>query len=183
MSVADWIGVLVIPVAALLVDLGHRRLTAFRLLRPLVLTAVVVPFVMPGFDLQGAGLGLEAAAVAAGLVLGLLTAAAMRVERDPGDGSLFTVAGVVYAAIWIVFGAARALFIYETGHSAAFSKAVGTFLVTNHISVTALADAMLFLGLAMIVTNRCVLFLRGRRVPAPAVARATASAGTGAPAV
>ena len=48
------------------------------------------------------------------------------------------------------------MFIFQTSHSAAFGRAVGTFLATHHISVTALADAMLFLGLAMILANRCL---------------------------
>jgi membrane protein CcdC involved in cytochrome C biogenesis len=174
-SLTLWIGVLVVPIAALLVDLGRRRLTALRLLRPLILTAVIVPFVMPGFDLRAAGLVLEAAAVVAGLLLGLLSASAMGVERDTADGGLVTVAGAPYAVIWIIFGAARLAFTYETEHSASFGRAVGEFLVSHHISVTALADAMMFIGLAMIVTNRCTLFLRGRRLPVTAASAAPAA--------
>jgi len=164
-SVTLLIGGLVIPAAVLLVDLGRRRLTRMRILRPF-LGAIIVPFVMPGFDLHGTGLLLEVASCAAGILLGLLAATAMRVERDEKLGSVVTVAGAPYAAIWLVVAAGRLLFTYETEHSASFGRAVGTFLVSNHISVTALADSFMFIGFAMLLAHRGTLFFRGRQAAA-----------------
>jgi hypothetical protein len=174
-SVTLWVAGLVIPGLVLLVDLGRRRLTTMRILRPFIGTAIVIPFVMPGLDLHGTGLALEAAGCAAGVALGFLTAAAMRVEHDHGQDEAFTIAGAVYAAIWICFCAARLGFAYESSHSASFGRAVGQFLVGNHITVTALADAIMFLSLAMLIGNRGTLFVRARsaraRTPIPSPAK------------
>jgi len=166
MSLTLWIGNLLVPVAVVAVDFGRRRLTLLRLLRPFVLTAVIVPFVLPGFDLRGTGLALELAGVAVGVLLGFGTASLMRLERDPVTGQAWTVAGLAYVAAWAVFAAARLLFVYESGHSVSFGHALGTFLLSNHISVTALADSVLFTGLAMMVANRAVLLVRSRRAAA-----------------
>lgn len=162
MSLTLLIGSLVIPVAVLLVDFGRRRLTMMRIVRPVVLTGVIVPFVMPGFDLNGPGLALEVGGCLAGVLLGLLAAWAMRVERDGDGGWPVTVAGLPYLAIWVAFTAARLLFTYEVQHSVSFGQAVGHFLVSNRISVTALADSIMFIGFAMLITHRGSLYLRGR---------------------
>ena len=180
MSITLWTANLLIPVAVLGVDLGRRRLTVMRILRPFVITAVVLPFVMPGIDLHGAGLLIEVAAVAAGLLLGAGTVMFMRVERDPGTGSLWTVAAAPYAAGWIAIALARLAFSYESENSAAFERALGQFLTGNHISVTALADAIMFVGFAMMIATRGALLLRSRR-PRPAGAASGPDALAAAP--
>lgn len=172
MSLTMWIGTLVIPVAVLLVDTGRRRLTTMRMARPIVLTAVVVPFVMPALDLHGRGLGLEFLGTLAGVLLGLAAAALMRVERDGGSGTAMTVAGAPYVALWVLVCAARALFAYEADNSRSFQRELGRFLVGNHISPSALADAILFLSFAMLMAQRGALFVRSRRATAPAPAAA-----------
>lgn len=54
MSTAITLANLAIVALVLARDLGHRRATMFALLRPLLLAAVVIPFVMSG---RSAGLG------------------------------------------------------------------------------------------------------------------------------
>src|SRR5262245_61881711 len=82
-------------------DWGHRRVTTFALLRPLLLAAVIIPFVMPRWDLTGHGVLLELAAVVAGGVLGVGVSAFMRVSVDAA-GQAWTDAGAGYAAAWVV---------------------------------------------------------------------------------
>lgn len=172
MSLSLWVGALVIPVAVLLVDAGRRRLTPMRIARPIVLTAVVVPFVLPGFDLHGRGLVLESAGIVAGVLFGAAAGALMKVEYDAGSGTTMTVAGLPYFLIWAAVSAARTLFTYEVENSASFQRSLGHFLVSNHISAAALADAILFLGFAMLIVQRGTLFFRARRrtpaTPVPA---------------
>lgn len=131
-----------------------------RILRPFLAASIVVPFVMPGLDLAGRGLLLEAAGIGAGALLGLMAGAAMRVERDPGTSALMTVADVPYLAIWIAITLARLLFAYEAQHSAGFARALGGFLLSNRISPAALADAITFLGFMMLVVQRGTLAAR-----------------------
>lgn len=167
MSLTVWIGALIIPAAVLLVDFGRRRLTLMRIARPLVLTAVVVPFVMPHVDLRGTGLELELLAIVTGALLGLAASALMKVETGDGEATPVTVAGVPYVLLWVAVCAARTLFAYEAGHSASFQRSLGEFLVTNHISPAALADAIMFAGFAMLLAQRGMLLTRSRRRTSP----------------
>jgi len=74
------------------------------------------------------------------VLLGSGAAMLMRVEPDADTGSMVTVAGAPYAAVWIVVAIARLMFTYESTHSISFGRALGTFLINNQISVTALAS-------------------------------------------
>jgi hypothetical protein len=149
-------------------DLGHRRVTLIQLWRPLLVSLAIVPFVMPGWDMAGNGLLLELAALLAGLVFGLLTFSFMKVTVD-GAGTTWTDAGVAYAVAWIVLAGARSAFIYGCQHW--FTRSLGMFLVSNHISVDAFADSILLLSLVPIVVNRLAIMIRGRLMQASAVAR------------
>ncbi len=171
MSVTLLVASLLIPVAVLFVDYGRRRLTPMRILRPFIATAVVIPFVMPGLDLHGPGLLLETGGVLAGGLLGLAAAILMRVERDPATGQTLTLAGAPYALLWAAVAAARLLFAYQAQHSQSFQHSLGLFLTTHHMSPVALADAIMFLGFAMLIVQRGSLYIRWRPLPAAIRAR------------
>ena len=157
-----------LAVVALLLarDWGHRRATLFALLRPLILSALVVPFVMPGWNFTGNGLLLELAAILIGAALGVLVCAFMRVSVD-STGQVWTDAGVPYASAWIVVALARQAFVYGCQHW--FTVGLGRFLYGHHISVNAFADAIMFFMLSTVVANRLTILIRGRLMP-PATA-------------
>jgi hypothetical protein len=100
----------------LISDLGTRRVGPFRLIRPFIAAAAVVPFYLKGVVTSGHGLLLEVAGVVAGLALGVLAAGCMRVSRDRATGAVISHAGTWYAAIWIVVAVAWLLFGHGANH-------------------------------------------------------------------
>jgi hypothetical protein len=167
---------LVILTTVLISDLGTRKVTPLRLIRPFIAAGIVVPFFAKAVVTSGHGLLLEVAGVAAGAVVGVLAAACLRVRRDQQAGTVTSHAGVAYAAIWVLVSGARLFFDYGSNHL--FTAQLVHFGLTYQISLAALTDSLIFFSLAMLLARTGALAGRARRVrtlPVPVTDHALAA--------
>ena len=164
----------VVLVAVLEGDLGpHRKIGRFRILRPLITVALVVPLFIDRPVTHGNGLLIELAGVAAGLLCGLVVAALMRVYRSPRTGRSVSAAGFPYAIVWIVVVGARAAFSY--GAVNWFPAQLIQWCAAHQVTLAAITDGLIFMAVTMVLVRTLGLFTRATRLSAaPAQARVKA---------
>ena len=176
MSASVWIINLVVLAAVLQADLGYRKITVRRLLRPVIIAAVVAAFWLKGASGSGNELWLELAAVGAGILLGLVASALLRVSVNP-DGGAYSRAGLPYAVLWVVVVGARLWFDYGAHHE--FSRQLGSWLFTERVTGDVLVDSLIFMAIAMLLTRTASLLVRSSmlrsRLPAEQAVRPGAS--------
>jgi hypothetical protein len=159
---AEIVNVIVLA-AVLEADLGsHRMITKFRILRPILLAAAVVPLFLEKVTTHGGGLAVELAGAAAGLIGGLIALALVRVYRST-TGQPVSSAGWGYALLWTGVIGARALFSYGADHW--FGNQLGGWLATNSIPSAAITDGLIFMAVAMLLTRTAGLAIRARSLP------------------
>jgi len=164
----------VVLAATLEADLGpHRKIGKFRIVRPLLTVALVIPLFLQSPVTHGNGLLVELARVGAGLLGGALVSVLMRVYRSPKTGKAASASGWPYALVWILIVGARAAFSYGSVHW--FPAQIGAWCLAHQVSVDAITDGLIFMAIAMVLVRTLSLGARARRLPAaPGVQLVTA---------
>jgi hypothetical protein len=170
MSASILIVNLAVLTAVLAADLGTREITWRRVVRPLIVAAIAIAFFVKSPQTGGRGLAIEIAGLGVGLALGTIgSLRLMAIRHDDNAGRLISIAGVGYAAFWIVVIGARLIFTYGANHW--YTQPLGHWLATNHITVSGLTDALILLAIGMVLA-RVVRFERvlrhaghGRQLP------------------
>ena len=158
--------------AVLEADLGsHRKITRFRIVRPILLTVAIVPLFLKPVATHGVGLTVELAGVAAGLSAGFFALVLMRVYRNGKTGRPVSAAGAAYALLWVAVIGARAAFSYGANHW--FESQLGAWMTTNSIPSAAITDGLIFMAVAMVLTRAVGLARRARSLPAAQVGTAS----------
>jgi hypothetical protein len=150
--------------AVLEADLGsHRKIGKFRLLRPILVAAAIVPLFLDKPVTHGGGLAVELAGAAAGVAGGLIALVQMRVYRSTLTGKPVSAAAAGYALFWTGVIGARALFSYGASHW--FASELGGWLAASSIPAAAITDGLIFMAVAMILTRTLGLGIRAHWVP------------------
>lgn len=158
-------------------DLGpHRKIGPFRILRPVVLAGGIVPLFLQSPAGHGTGLLLEGIGVIAGLLCGLGILYTMHVYRSPKTGKAVSRAGIGFVAVWTGIVAARALFSYGSFHW--FSQQLGRWMYTHQVTPYALADALIFMAVAMLLTRTVGVLARAAKARRPAEEGAQVAVGS-----
>lgn len=161
-------------------DLGsHRKITTFRLLRPVLIAALIVPLFLEKITTHGGGLTVQLAGAAAGVIGGLIALALMRVYRSGTTGQPVSSAGWGYALLWTAVIGARAIFSYGADHW--FTNQLGSWLAVSSIPSAAITDGLIFMAVAMLLTRTAGLAIRARSLPGAAATTVPSPAAASSP--
>lgn len=151
-------------------DLGpHRKIGKFRIARPALITAGIIPLFIDRPVTHGAGLAIEVGAVLAGFLCGIAALALLTVYRSPRTGRPVSRAGLPYALLWTAVIGARAAFSYGSVHW--FPSQLAHWCLTHHVTAAAITDGLIFMAVAMTLTRTIGLASRALQLPTPTEAR------------
>ena len=151
MSTTQWILNLVLLGWVLTRNLGTRPVSRTTFVTPLVVVTAAAAVFLRHLPTAGHDLWLEGTGVAAGIVLGALTAALTRV-RPRSDGAVVITAGAAFALVWVLAIGGRIAFAeWATGSGA---RTVAEFSMRHHITgADAWTAAFVLMALAMVLSR------------------------------
>lgn len=159
---AEIVNVIVLA-AVLWSDVGrHRKIGRWRLLRPVLAAAVIVPLFLHNVASGGNGLLLEVAGAIVGVLAGLVALSQLRVYRSGTAAKAVSRSGVGYVAVWVAVVVARGVFSYGCYHL--YTNPLLHWLGDNHIPGPALTDALVFMAITMLLTRTLGLARLARRI-------------------
>jgi hypothetical protein len=147
-------------------DVGRaRKIGPMRILRPVVLTAVIIPLFIAAPATHGTGLAVEIAGISAGLLGGLAAAALTSVHSSPEGGKPVSRAGAPYAILWTLVIGARAAFSYGAEHW--FHPQLVSWGIAHQVTFAAVTDALIAMAVVMVLVRTIGLAVRASQLQGP----------------
>ena len=135
---------------------------------PVLAVGVAAVLFLHSVPLGGNDIALELACVLAGATMGAIGGFATYLRRGAGGRPLAR-AGWLAAGMWV--GAVGARLAFAVAASNGAGPAIARFSVAHHITGSAAwIAALVMMALADVLTRLVVIYLRGRRLAAPAAA-------------
>jgi hypothetical protein len=147
-------------------QIREHPLDARSLATPVLAVGAAAVMFIHSVPVGGTDLALEAACVAAGAAMGAIGGLATRLRLGAGGRPLGR-AGWLAAGMWVGGVGARLVFAIAAGNGA--GPAIARFSIAHHITGSAAwVAALVMMALADVLTRLAVIYLRGRRLAAPA---------------
>jgi hypothetical protein len=154
-----------ILVYILVTQYGRRRLSWLRLLPAIVGIPVATVIYLAKAPGHSYDVYLYLVAAAVGCAFGALTTVTTRLERDRGNGRLYTRSGLAYAATWAVAMGTRVALIWALQDWAWFQHAAGPFMRDHEIGRDAIAAAFVLMAVTMYGFRYAAIAVQARRLP------------------
>jgi hypothetical protein len=153
-----------ILIIILATDIGRRRITVTRMLRSVIVVALVVVIFVDSFPTKGDNdLSLQLVGVGTGVICGLVAGALLPAHKDATSGELYTIGGIGYTLVWIVVSTGRVVFVHGAEHW--FAADLIKFSIDYGISgQDTYSNAFIFMSLTMLLTRTAVLLGKMRKL-------------------
>jgi hypothetical protein len=153
-------------VVVMLTQFGRRAYTTTALLRPLIMVGVFGVLYLKDAPLTNtAEMWVYAAGLALGVAFGLGAAAVTTLDRDRHTGKTYTTSRWGFVTIWAVAVVLRLAFVWAVTDLAWAGHHFAEFMITNRISVDAVAPFFVLWALTMVITRIVALQIRSHRLP------------------
>lgn len=141
-------------------DLGRRKVTTMRIIRPLIVVVAAVAIFFHSAQPTSNDLSLQLVGAGVGVLLGLVAGAMLPAEMDDA-GTVHTRAGLPYALFWVTMSAARAAFVYGSEHW--FTGSVIRSAIRYRISGPEIfGNALVLMALATVLGRSAVVMINRR---------------------
>ncbi len=146
----------------LLTQYGRRRFSWLRSLPAIIGIPIAAAVYLARAPVGRYDIYLYLVTAAVGCGFGALATATTGVERDPGDGQVYTRCGLAYAVTWAVALATRVTLIWALRDVPWFTHSAGPFLRDHQIGRSAIAAAFVLMAVIMYGVRFAVIAVRAR---------------------
>lgn len=146
-------------------QVGRHRHNLFLGIMPFVSCGVIAALYFGGsVELTGPNVAAGLVGTVVGVAVGCGLIATMRVERDPANGRVRTVAGWAYLLIWLVVLVGRLVFVWFLENDHDFAVTFGQFMVRHGLTPGGIGMFFVLMALTMVAVRAAAVLWQSRRL-------------------